>query len=87
MVKDAAGNITKYKFDKAGRVTRVTTGYGIVKMKYDDCDRITHITDAEGHTTILSYDKSGNMTGAITPKQYILKARTQWDIPCIRCNG
>lgn len=75
LVKDAAGNITKYKFDKAGRVTRVTTGYGIVKMKYDDCDRITHITDAEGHTTILSYDKAGNMTGAITPKQYILKGK------------
>nr|WP_265447236.1 RHS repeat domain-containing protein [Acetivibrio straminisolvens] len=75
LIKDAVGNIFKYQFDKTGRVAAITTSYGTVRLKYDECDRITHITDAEGNTTRLSYDKAGNMTGIIAPKQYEEKGK------------
>jgi len=70
LIKDAVGNIFKYEFDKVGRVVATTTHYGTVRLKYDECDRITHITDTEGNTTRICYDKAGNMTKVIAPKQY-----------------
>jgi len=59
LIKDAVGNIFKYEFDKVGRVVATTTDYGTVRLKYDECDRITHITDIEGNTTRICYDKAG----------------------------
>jgi len=73
LIKDAVGNIFKYEFDKVGRVVATTTDYGTVRMKYNECDRITHITDTEGNTTRICYDKAGNMTKVIAPKQYAEK--------------
>jgi len=49
-------------------------------MKYNECDRITHITDTEGNTTRICYDKAGNMTKVIAPKQYAEKGETGRDM-------
>ncbi|MBC2582752.1 DUF6531 domain-containing protein, partial [Clostridium sp. DJ247] len=70
VVKDPEGNISRYEYDAAGRMTAVTTAYGTVELGYDALNSRTHITDAKGNVTRLLYDKMGNMIKQIFPNEY-----------------
>jgi len=44
---DPEGNRFTYDFDAIGRVVAITTGYGTVKIEYNERDKITGLIDAE----------------------------------------
>ncbi|WP_339278457.1 RHS repeat-associated core domain-containing protein [Paenibacillus sp. FSL W8-0426] len=70
-VKDAEGQEYRYAFDDAARVTSITTAYGSVEFEYNDLNKRTRIVDAEGNTTLMFYDKMGNMIKRVQPNDYV----------------
>lgn len=70
---DAEGSKFAYDFDDIGRVVEITTGYGTVKIEYNQQDKVTGLIDAEKNKIRIKYDAVGNMIGVITPEQYAEK--------------
>ncbi|MEY8746875.1 RHS repeat-associated core domain-containing protein [Bacillales bacterium AN1005] len=70
-VKDAEGQEYRYTFDDAARITGITTAYGTVEFEYNDLNKRTRIVDAEGNTTLMFYDKMGNMIKQVKPNDYV----------------
>ncbi|MBC2582943.1 RHS repeat protein, partial [Clostridium sp. DJ247] len=69
-MKDPEGNVFKYEYDKAGRMTSITSSYGTVEFGYNALNKKTHIVDAKGNTTRLMYDKLGNLIRKVLPNEY-----------------
>lgn len=72
-ITDAEGNRYTYDFDAVGRVLAITTGYGTVKIEYNELDKVTGLIDAENNKIRIKYDAVGNMVEVITPEQYAEK--------------
>jgi len=70
---DPEGNRFTYDFDAIGRVVAITTGYGTVKIEYNERDKITGLIDAENNKIRIKYDAVGNMVEVIAPEQYAQK--------------
>jgi len=45
----------------------ITTGYGTVKIEYNERDKITGLIDAENNKIRIKYDAVGNMVEVIAP--------------------
>lgn len=70
IVRDPQGNTYKYGYDKAGRMTSITTDYGTVEFSYNELNKKTLIRDAKGNTTYMVYDKMGNLVKKVMPNDY-----------------
>ncbi|MGW7158150.1 RHS repeat-associated core domain-containing protein [Paenibacillus taichungensis] len=70
-VRDAEGQEYRYAFDDVARVIRITTAYGSVEFEYNHLNKRTRIVDAEGNTTLMFYDKMGNMIKQVQPNDYV----------------
>lgn len=67
VVKDPEGNVFKYTYDKAGRMTSIETSYGKVSFTYNEIDKKTSIMDAQGNITKMEYDMMGNLIKKVLP--------------------
>jgi RHS repeat-associated protein len=61
-VTDPAGNNYRFSYDNNGNMRQVTDplGYSVSFGYAGPFDRLTSLTDQEGHTTLYGYDPSGN---------------------------
>ena len=75
------GNYVEYSYDKACRLTKVTTPFGSTSYEYDLLDRLTRVVDRNGYATVYEYDANGNRTavhyanGFTTTYEYDLLSR------------
>lgn len=66
---DASGYRYPYRYDDAGRVVETGEHGGIkhASISYDPAARITHVTDALGHTRAYHYDRFQQITKVVDP--------------------
>lgn len=63
LVKDAAGKITRYRYDDFGRVTDIISpDTGTTQYTYDEADNVKTKTDATGVTVSYDYDPVSRLT-------------------------
>jgi len=67
VIRDAEGNVFKYKYDKAGRMLSITTSYGTVEYTYNEINKVTKKVDALDNVTQMEYDMMGNLVKKILP--------------------
>jgi RHS repeat-associated protein len=74
---DFAGNVTRYTYDGADRLTQTTFPDGTTEQRaYDAAGNLVQVTDALGRTTRYMYDAVGRQTsvinalGNVTTRQY-----------------
>ena len=60
-------NKYSYTYDKAGRCTSVSNGYGTRDFEYDPMDIMTKEIDQLGNTTLYKYDQMFNLKKVILP--------------------
>ncbi|MBQ7794834.1 MAG: RHS repeat protein [Clostridia bacterium] len=54
------GNYVEYSYDKACRLTSITTPFGSTSYEYDLLDRLTRVVDRNGYATVYEYDANKN---------------------------
>ncbi|MBL7049691.1 MAG: RHS repeat protein, partial [Nitrospira sp.] len=71
---DRSGRITRYKYDKAKRLTHVAGPAGIIRYEYDADGNMTKLTDADGKYITFQYDY------AVPPATTFSITKKYWDI-------
>lgn len=66
--KDIFGNVVKYKYDKAGRISKLIYPNGkFITYEYDENDNLIKLTDVNSKTTTFEYDKNSLLTKITYP--------------------